>query len=204
MIGTVEIKGNTGAAQKDVGNKPCRRFRRVNFLALVVLGLLVWHALLPALMLESPALPEEEPQLHYEWDGTRFVLTYEHIDSTSSYRGSATTAMSEHNPDATSRYSTSKSSAVLGTPPEDIPSVFRSVELVGSGDVAINEVESETNEVACDPETETLELFGNDVRCLDMLDWCSQLSEYGRLANGCTCACWGLAQPPPAADPWDR
>ena len=175
------------------------------FLLLAVVGLLVCRERFLAPLPYSPApveqpqlAPVEQPQLHYEWDGTRFVLTYEHIDSTSRDRDSVTTTMSEHNPATSSRYSTSTSSAVPGTPPDAL-SVSNSAELVDSGNV-VTKLEPETDEVACDPEDETMQIFGNDVRCLDMLDWCSQLSEYGYLANSCTCACWGLAQPPPAAD----
>ena len=181
ITGTVEIKSNTEgncyAAQKDARDQPCRRLKRfrVKLLLLTVLGMLLCHELFKAPLiapLPDSSAPVEQPRLHYEWDGTRFVLTYEHLDSSvdSSVHSSAATTMSEHSP-----------------------------ELVDSANGFIR-VDSETNKAACDPETETMEVFGNDFRCLDMLDWCSQLSEYGHLANSCTCACWGLAQPSPAAD----
>jgi len=179
---TVDIKGNTeGGCSAEVGNKPCRKLNRfrVHFLALAVLGLVVWHTSKPqahagAPLLEPPALPELEPQLHYEWDGNRFVLTYEQLSLTSEIE------------ELTSGNDFSRTSSEM--------------EEHSSSSNDLGPLATETTETPCDPDSETMQVFGNEFRCLDILDWCSQLSEFGQLAHSCSCACWGLAEPPPAAD----
>ena len=170
---TVDIKGGSPedsccarVRQQDACNsKPCRRLNRfrMNLLGLAVFLLILWHKSSPP---PPPPVvaPEEEPRLHYEWNGNRFVLTYAHIEEEVS----------------------------LATPDTILA---EGTELADEGSNGVLEsVAAETP--ACDPANEMMEVFGSQFRCIDMLDWCSQLSEYGHLATSCSCACLGRARLP--------